>query len=595
MALQLKDRILTLCTTVGRGDAIIGETKEGYSGWEGITYGNTVYYCITDDTAWEVGYGNYMNRGSTQAISRTVLSSSDNNEKIPLSGKSSIFCTYPAEKSVYLNKDGNLYFPAANAHLNSIVGNEVTSANVVTSAVIVDGTEGLNNENLAGLLNVYKKEEVDELFMPKTGGKFTGKVVIKYEEEGLSTPLEIIGDYENTVLKFWSHGGIETTYKNFRDNDLVTKAYVDGKTDRDAVTCEQFWNNASWNTDNMVDALVSQIKVHNDRTALVLNKNGSDTNITKNWENELSPYPSYFGIKIGEEIHFVEVEFTGKGGTNNRGYNFKILAHNLPETVENGTLVGICASYTPEPLTVADYQNFMPDGGTVTGQVKHKKEIIIEPTMPSRFINIKNRYATEADGTPTGSDNTGFGVNFDLDHGNSGYNQVKWTTRNGNVLAVYGGTQANAKYTGVITDGQHLVNKAYVDSKVSTSTAGATIQTLNVREASYNENTDFSNPTDFFANTSTTTDTTELKFKQAYDHRNNLVNVVDYRETGATRVKVYERATADLVYDGIVKEILLESDIAVYKCLPLFTAVNHDWLRTSNKYTFILENIVEDK
>ena len=81
MALQLKDRILTLCTTTGTGDAIIGATKEGYQGWEGITYGNVVYYCITDDTAWEVGYGNYMNRGSTQAISRTVLSSSDANRK----------------------------------------------------------------------------------------------------------------------------------------------------------------------------------------------------------------------------------------------------------------------------------------------------------------------------------------------------------------------------------------------------------------------------------------------------------------------------------------------------------------------------------
>ena len=144
--------------------------------------------------------------------------------------------------------------------------------------------------------------------------------------------------------------------KTFRDNDLVTKKYVDGKTDREAVTCEQNWFNASWNIDNMVDALVSQIKVHNDRTALVLNKNGIDTTITKNWENELAPYPSYLGIKIDEEIHFVEVEFTGKGGTNNRGYNFKILAHNLPETVENDTVVGICASYTPEPLTVADYQ-----------------------------------------------------------------------------------------------------------------------------------------------------------------------------------------------------------------------------------------------
>ena len=87
-----------------------------------------------------------------------------------------------------------------------------------------------------------------------------------------------------------------------------------------------------------------------------------------------------------------------------------------------------------------------------TGLVKHKKEIVIEPSLPSRFVNIKNRYATDADGTNSGgSDNQNFGVNFDLDHGNSGYNTVKWTTRNGNVFAVYGGTRANAKYTGEIT------------------------------------------------------------------------------------------------------------------------------------------------
>ena len=93
----------------------------------------------------------------------------------------------------------------------------------------------------------------------------------------------------------------------------------------------------------------------------------------------------------------------------------------------------------------------------------------MEPTLPSRFINIKNRYATFADGTNSGgSDNQNFGVNFDLDHGNSGYNTVKWTTRNGNVLSVYGGTQANAKYEGAITEGRHLVNKKYVDDNANT-------------------------------------------------------------------------------------------------------------------------------
>ena len=336
---------------------------------------------------------------------------------------------------------------------------------------------------LATLEDVDRITDLDK-YMPKTGGKFTGKVKIDYHEDGYySYPLEIIGDYGISVLKFWSHGGIETTYKNFEDNELVTKAYVDSKTDRDNVACEQFWNNASWDTNNMVDALVSQIKVHNDRTALVLNKNGTDTTITKDWENELAPYPSYFGIKIADEIYYVEVEFKGKGGTNNRGYNFKILSHNLPETVANGTVVGICTSYTPEPLTVADYDNFMPDGGTFTGDVKHKKDIIIEPTLPNRFVNIKNRYATDANGNNSGgSDNTQFGINFDLDNGNSGYNTVQWSTRNGNVFAVYGGTQANAKYRGVITEGTHLVNKHYVDNRFLPLTGGELDGALTIKK-----------------------------------------------------------------------------------------------------------------
>ena len=45
----------------------------------------------------------------------------------------------------------------------------------------------------------------------------------------------------------------------------------------------------------------------------------------------------------------------------------------------------------------------MPDGGTVTGQVTHKKDIFIEPTMPNKWINIKNRYATNADGSSAGA------------------------------------------------------------------------------------------------------------------------------------------------------------------------------------------------
>ena len=120
-------------------------------------------------------------------------------------------------------------------------------------------------------------------------------------------------------------------------------------------------------------------------------------------------------------------------------------------------------------------------GDTVTGTVKHKKEIIIEPTLPDRFVNIKNRYASDADGFDSGSGDTAFGINFDLDHGNSGYNTVQFSNRDGIILAVNGGSGAGVKYRGKITDNLHIVNKGYVDSALAAATA--TIKELTVRLA----------------------------------------------------------------------------------------------------------------
>ena len=480
MAIELKDRIYTECVSKGTDDAWIGATKEGYQGWEVITPNATVYYCITDDTSWEVGYGEYVNAfggGDTasKAIKRNLLSSSTGS-LLNLSGKASIFLTYPSEKAVFLNTDGNIDFPDIDTNFRHMVSRDITSGNVATSVIVVDGTEGKDDSDLAGLLNTYKKEEVDKLFMPKTGGWFTGGIAINWKEPGyMIEPLVIYDNNDNKVIRMWNTGAIETSLKNFRDNDLVTKAYVDGKTDPTAVTCEQNWNNASWNTDNMVDALISQIKVHNDRTALVLNKNGTDTNIIMDWENELAPYPSYFGIKIDEEIYFVEVEFTGKGGQNNRGYNFKILNHNLPETVANDTVVGICAGYAPENLTVADYNNFMPNGGRFTGSATFDKTITLNNNFTQVRASVEKPFhtlKTNAPLNPDGSTNTSqaFGFAIDLDSSNTLKNRFDVRNRLGNIMEVKGGPSPNGKldfdwtYTGIINKDHHLVNKEYVDN-----------------------------------------------------------------------------------------------------------------------------------
>ena len=120
-------------------------------------------------------------------------------------------------------------------------------------------------------------------------------------------------------------------------------------------------------------------------------------------------------------------------------------------------------------------------GDTVTGTVKHKKEILIEPSLPNRFVDIKNRFPTNEDGSDAGSGSSAFGINFDLDHGNSGYNSVQFTNRDGNILAVNGGSNPAVKYRGRITDNLHIVNKGYVDTELAAATA--TIKELTVRLA----------------------------------------------------------------------------------------------------------------
>ena len=190
MALELKDRIYTDCVSTGTDDAWIGSPKEGYQGWEAITPNATVYYCITDDTSWEVGYGNYVNAFGAgdiadKAIKRNLITS-NTGALLDLSGNASIFCTYPAEKSVYLDIDGNIQLPEVNVRFKGITGNEVISPVVATGAVIVDGTEAEGGD-LAKLLDVYTKDEIQDKineqdrkntgkFMPQTGGVFTGEV-----------------------------------------------------------------------------------------------------------------------------------------------------------------------------------------------------------------------------------------------------------------------------------------------------------------------------------------------------------------------------------------------------------------------------------
>lgn len=107
MAFVLKDRVqqIGLANTVNYFD--LRTTPSGYQPFSVLGNGNVTWYAATDASGnWEVGKGNYASSGNllTRAL---VLSSSNNGSQVTFVSNVTVFCTYPASKSVYVN-DSNI-------------------------------------------------------------------------------------------------------------------------------------------------------------------------------------------------------------------------------------------------------------------------------------------------------------------------------------------------------------------------------------------------------------------------------------------------------------------------------------------------------
>lgn len=100
MALVLKDRVKETTTTTGTGTVTLAGAVSGFQSFSVIGNANTTYYAIIGDTEWEIGIGTYTSSGTT--LSRdTVLASSNSGSLVSFSaGTKTVFCDYPATKSV---------------------------------------------------------------------------------------------------------------------------------------------------------------------------------------------------------------------------------------------------------------------------------------------------------------------------------------------------------------------------------------------------------------------------------------------------------------------------------------------------------------
>jgi hypothetical protein len=109
MALVLLDRVRESTTTTGTGTVTLLGAVAGFQSFAAIGNGNQTYYTIADSTAgtWEVGIGTYTLVGTT--LSRTeVLSSSNGGALVNFAaGVKDVFVTYPAEKAIYEEVNGD--------------------------------------------------------------------------------------------------------------------------------------------------------------------------------------------------------------------------------------------------------------------------------------------------------------------------------------------------------------------------------------------------------------------------------------------------------------------------------------------------------
>jgi len=198
MALVFKDRVKETTTTTGTGTITLAGAVSGFQAFSEIGDGNTTYYTIVSGTDWEVGIGTYTLSGTT--LSRdTILESSNAGSAISLTGTSTVFCTYAAEKSVYRNSNDQINVTAS--------GLIFSDSTVQTTAAAVSG------DNVSIFVN-------DTGYLTNTSSDFT--YVSGVAVYGSGHTLQTVTDNgNNTTNSIFTSGNITATSGYFDTFDMT--------------------------------------------------------------------------------------------------------------------------------------------------------------------------------------------------------------------------------------------------------------------------------------------------------------------------------------------------------------------------------------
>lgn len=108
MSIKIADRVKETSLTQGTGTLTLDGAFGGFQSFSSaIGDGNSTYYAIENESRWEVGIGTYTSSSNT--LSRdTVLKSSSGTSKIDISGVAIVFCSYPADKAIVRDENGDV-------------------------------------------------------------------------------------------------------------------------------------------------------------------------------------------------------------------------------------------------------------------------------------------------------------------------------------------------------------------------------------------------------------------------------------------------------------------------------------------------------
>ena len=178
MALVIADRVKETSTTTGTGTLTLGGAATGYQTFgTAIGSGNTCYYAVTLDSAWEVGLGTV----GTGTLSRdTVLASSNSGSLVNFgAGTKEVFATYPAGKAVYKDSAGDVVglkigtdVQAYDADLTTWASKTAPSGTVVgtsDSQTLTNKTIALGSNTVSGTIAQFNTAVTDADFATIAG------------------------------------------------------------------------------------------------------------------------------------------------------------------------------------------------------------------------------------------------------------------------------------------------------------------------------------------------------------------------------------------------------------------------------------------